>query len=390
MSDINIGFTVDSSNINVVVEPNDITFTPTDISLNIFSGSFSIPAGSSGQLQYNNGGVFGGVANTSFSGGIFTLGPVANVSITGGTNGQFLQTNGSNVLSWATVDTANANTANFANYANFAGTAYSVAGANVTGTVANANYAAYAGNVTIAGQANITSLGTLTSLNVSGTSNLTTLNVNGTSNLSAVGNVKIIGGTNGQFLQTDGTGNLAWVSGGGTGNGVVGGSNTQVQYNNAGNFAGSTAFIFNDTTNTLSVTNTTTAIKTMPYGTEKVDILAAPTSTYNLNILTQSIVYATGNANANVTLNVRGNSSVTANSLVAVGDSLTTTYVMTSNATPFAVSAMQIDGSSQTVKWVNGSTPVGIPNTVTAFTFTAIKTASTPTYTVFGGATRYA
>lgn len=379
MSDINLGFTVDSSNINVVVEPNDITFTPTDVQLNIFSGSFSIPAGSSGQLQYNNGGIFGGVANTSYSGGILTLGAIGNISITGGSNAQFLRTNGSGVLSWATVDTANANTANFANYANFAGTAYAVAGANVTGTVANANYAAYAGNVTIAGQANITSLGTLT-----------TLNVSGTSNLSAVGNVKITGGTNGQYLQTDGTGNLAWVSGGGSGNGVVGGSNTQVQYNNAGSFAGSAAFIFNDTTNTLSVTNTTTAIKTMPYGTEKVGILAAPTGTYNLDILTQSIVYATGNATANITLNVRGNSSVTANSLMAVGDSLTTTYVMTSNATPFVVSAMQIDGSSQTIKWVNGSAPVGIPNTVTAFTFTAIKTASTPTYTVFGGATRYA
>ena len=48
-----------------------------------------------------------------------------------------------------------------------------MAGANVSGTVANANYAAYAGNVTIAGQANITSLGTLTSLTI-GAGNATT------------------------------------------------------------------------------------------------------------------------------------------------------------------------------------------------------------------------
>ena len=43
---------------------------------------------------------------------------------------------------------------------------------NISGTVANANYAAYAGNVTTAAQPNITSLGTLTSLSVSGNANI--------------------------------------------------------------------------------------------------------------------------------------------------------------------------------------------------------------------------
>jgi hypothetical protein len=41
MSDINLDFTVASSNINVVVEPNDITFTPTDIQLTISAGGFT-------------------------------------------------------------------------------------------------------------------------------------------------------------------------------------------------------------------------------------------------------------------------------------------------------------------------------------------------------------
>jgi hypothetical protein len=43
-----------------------------------------------------------------------------------------------------------------------------IAGANVSGIVANANMSAYAGNVTVASQPNITSVGTLTSLSVSG------------------------------------------------------------------------------------------------------------------------------------------------------------------------------------------------------------------------------
>ena len=83
----------------------------------------------------------------------------------------------------------------------------SITGANVTGTVANAafatnaNYAAFAGNVTIAAQSNITSVGTLS-----------TLTVSGVTSLGPASNVKITGGTSGQFLQTDGTGNLVFAT----------------------------------------------------------------------------------------------------------------------------------------------------------------------------------
>ncbi len=53
-------------------------------------------------------------------------------------------------------------------------------------------------------------------------------------------------GNNGQVLQTDGAGNLSWttVSGGGGGSGSPGGSDRQVQYNNAGTFGADVGFIF--------------------------------------------------------------------------------------------------------------------------------------------------
>ena len=70
-------------------------------------------------------------------------------------------------------------------------------------------------SVANAAQPNITSVGTL-----------------------SVNTLKISGGTNGYILQTDGAGNLAWVAGGGSGNGEVGGSNGQIQFNNEGNFGG--------------------------------------------------------------------------------------------------------------------------------------------------------
>ena len=45
------------------------------------------------------------------------------------------------------------------------------------------------------------------------------LSVSGISTLGSNANVKITGGTNGQYLKTDGTGNLSWSSGGGGGTG---------------------------------------------------------------------------------------------------------------------------------------------------------------------------
>ena len=72
--------------------------------------------------------------------------------------------------------------------------------------------------------------------------------------LGSVSNISIGGGTNGYVLQTDGAGNLSWTAqtGNGGGNATPGGANTQVQYNNAGNFAGSSGFTFDSTTNLLT------------------------------------------------------------------------------------------------------------------------------------------
>lgn len=72
-------------------------------------------------------------------------------------------------------------------------------------------------------------------------------------NLGEVSNVIITGGTNGQFLQTDGEGNLSWsTASGGGGNGSPGGANTQVQFNDAGDFGGNAGFTFNKVAGSLS------------------------------------------------------------------------------------------------------------------------------------------
>lgn len=73
--------------------------------------------------------------------------------------------------------------------------------------------------------------------------------------LGNVGNVRLTGGINGYFLQTDGDGNLTWApAGNGTGgNGTPGGANTQVQFNDEGDFGGDAGFTYDKVQNVLVV-----------------------------------------------------------------------------------------------------------------------------------------
>ena len=58
---------------------------------------------------------------------------------------------------------------------------------------------------------------------------------------------------NGYYLQTDNLGVLSWAAGGGGGGGSPGGSNTQVQFNDAATFGGAAAFTYDKTTYTLGL-----------------------------------------------------------------------------------------------------------------------------------------
>jgi hypothetical protein len=126
-------------------------------------------------------------------------------------------------------------------------------------------------SVVNAAQPNITSVGTL---------NINTLTISG--------------GTNGQYLQTDGTGNLAWVAGGGSGNGAVGGSNTQIQFNDAGSFGGQSGFTFNKISNVLATPGNITATGNIIGASLTTSGVLSVTGNANIgNIGTSSVVSAT-------------------------------------------------------------------------------------------------
>jgi hypothetical protein len=140
----------------------------------------------------------------------------------------------------------------------------------------------------------------------------------------------------------------------------------------------------------LGVNGTTMQLK-LSAAAETVTISAtAATGTVNFDVSTQSILYYTSNASANWTLNIRGSSSTTLNSIMSTGQSVTVTHLVTQGGTAYYNSALTVDGSSVTPKWSGGSAPsAGNANSVDVYTYTLIKTGS-GSFTVFASQTRYA
>jgi hypothetical protein len=140
----------------------------------------------------------------------------------------------------------------------------------------------------------------------------------------------------------------------------------------------------------LGVSGTTMQLK-LSAAAETVTIAAtAATGTVNFDVSTQSILYYTSNASANWTLNIRGSSSVSLNSIMTTGQSVTVTHLVTQGGTAYYNSALTVDGTSVTPKWSGGTAPsAGNANSVDVYTYTLIKTGS-GSFTVFASQTRYA
>lgn len=313
------------------------------------------PGGSNTQLQFNNNGVLGGIANVTWNGSNLSLGNVGNIKIGGGTNGYVLQTDGAGNLTWTVqtggsgngspggantqiqfndagtfggdsgftynkltntlyvenISAGNSSDDTITTQGNLAVSENIVANGNVTGDyfIGNGYYITgltldIANYVSQPNQSNITSVGTLTGLSLTGNvtstanisisgdfagsnlslganitasngafRNLVTIGSNLTINNSAVlriagnlnaagspniglgtlANIHITGGTGGQVITTDGTGNLYWGTGGGGGGGSPGGNNQSVQFNSGGDFGGDNTFIYDTGTGALTV-----------------------------------------------------------------------------------------------------------------------------------------
>lgn len=173
---------------------------------------------------------------------------------------------------------------------------------------------------------------------------------------------------------------------------------TYLQDTNSLEYYNGSAFVASGNVSLTGVETLTNKTLTAPIvtdailrGTEEdVNVVAsAATGTINFDVSTASIWYYTSNASANHTLNFRYSSGDTLASKLAVGDAITLVWLNTNGATAYYPNVIQIDGTTVTPK-VPATISAGNASAVDSYTFTIIKTAATPTYTVFETQTKFA
>ena len=387
-----------------------------------------------------------------------SLGAIGNVKVTGGTNGQYLITDGAGNLSFTTLNVStssisngnsnvnipaangniNMSAAGNANILVVTGTGINVAGTfNATGNANVGNIGVtgvvaitLGGSLTTAAQPNITSVGTLTELTSNGTVNF--INASNVS-LGAVGNIKITGGTSGQYLSTDGTGNLSWstvAAGGGSSisNGTsnvnipVANGNVTVSVNSVSNVVvfDENGFTVSGGTGNITGANYVIANYFSGNGSILSSLTGANVTGQVANALVAGTVYT--NAQPNITsvgtltaLNVSGvstfytaqdrfsaltgatgivthnmsngavfyHTSPSANftpnftNVPTTNNFITVAVIFVQQGTtpymPTATSNVQIDGSNVAVKWINSLAPTGAANTINMISYSLIR-----------------
>ena len=116
----------------------------------------------------------------------------------------------------------------------------------------------------------------------------------------------------------------------------------------------------------------------------------AATGTINYDVITQSVLYYTTDASGNFTVNFRGDGTTSLNTLMATGESISSTFLVTNGATAYYNSAVNVDGSAVTPKWQGGTAPTaGNASSIDVYTYVIVKTASA-TFTVFASVTKFA
>jgi hypothetical protein len=243
---------------------------------------------------------------------------------------------------------------------------------NVISGVSAGNITLNAGNSTVVADNVVGNINSL-ALTANGNVSFTGPNVS----LGNVSNLKVTGGSSGQYLQTDGTGNLTWAAGGG-GGGTPGGSNTQVQFNESNNFAASANFTFDSAINLLTVNGNLTLgnITIAPFGDPE-DPFMDP---FGLDV--------NGGINAN------GNIDVGTNIVSALGLVVNSLYIGVSNPGNGAPKILTFDGGANidgaNINLANGAfvgNGAGLTNIASATTSGTVTTAAQPNITSVGNLT---
>jgi phage-related tail fiber protein len=164
---------------------------------------------------------------------------------------------------------------------------------------------------------------------------------------------------------------------------------TDVQAYNANTATTNTAQTFT-ATQTFSGTSSATAIVLNDAAEVATVSATAATGTINYDITTQSVLYYTSNASANWTVNFRGSSGTSLDTLMSTGQSMTVAFLVTQGSTAYYNSAVQVDGTTSgvTTRWLGGAPTAGNASGIDSYRYLIIKTGSA-TFTVLASNTQF-
>ncbi len=181
-------------------------------------------------------------------------------------------------------------------------------------------------------------------------------------------------------LTTGVTGTLP-IANGGTGSSTLAGANIPVT-NVANSFTGLQTFAGTSSNADLKTSNI--------LETATVSATAA-TGTIAYDTTTQSVLYYTSNASANWTVNFRGSSGTSLNTIMSTGESMSVSFLVTQGSTAYYNSAVQVDGTTSgvTTKWQGAAPTSGNASSIDSYTYVIIKTGSAA-FTVLAAQTKFA
>jgi len=366
-----------SSNVRVLANANVIISSTGNANIVTVTGTGANIAGTlsaSGNANVGNLGTgqLTATGNVAFSGANVSLGAVGNLKITGGTANYFLQTDGSGNLVWATTSSTVPGAFTFTQ------------ASPATTWVINHNLGYQYVNIQVVDS---------TGNSFTGRYNYPVITFNNTTHCTVL-------------FDSAQAGYAAVTSGGGaqgptgaTGNANTGGSNTEVQFNDAGVFGGSSAFTFNKSSNLVSMTSlsiTANANVGNIGGTAGV----FSTITGNLTTPAQSNITAVGTL---VSLSVSGNANIgnigTGGLVTAVGNVtganiIATTYDITGVTTAISAAgtaqgnATALTKAFNVVSTVASGAGVVLPTAVAGMRVTIVNTSANTVivYPASGGA----
>jgi hypothetical protein len=105
----------------------------------------------------------------------------------------------------------------------------------------------------------------------------------------------------------------------------------------------------------------------------------------NIDILSGGILWYQSGGSSNPTFNFRGNASTSLASLLAVGQTITVSVILSQTGTAYYPTAFTVDGgASNQMLWSGGTAPsAGNASSVDLYSFTIWKLSATPSWRVF-------